>query len=454
MRHPSEQMSTTRRVSLFEAPLRIAALAVVLVPVIAKAQADVILVGGAVFTADSARPRAEAVAIKGDRIQGVGSEREIRALAGPATRVVDVRGKTVLPGLIDAHVHVLGAAADDASMRQRMREELPAIIQRFLRHGITSIRSTGDAMPFIVELRDRVKSGELPGPRLVVTGATITSPNGHPASTLCPTNLFCRRTAVREIPDADSARSVVRAHVQAGVDQVKIVVDSILGPVRFAPLSSDVVRAIVDEAHRSQRRVVAHALDAGIMLELASLGVDEFIHVPERGTPDQVERLAADLARRRIPVTTTVSNFAPFRNSAGVERISFGIPFMPAVRANFERLKTNAARLSAAGVPIAIGTDCCGAGERLGDPRALQGARTLYEMEILHAIGLSREAVLIAATRTAAQVIGLANLVGTITSGKLADIVIVDGDPTQDLAALHSTVAVLKGGHVVYGRLP
>ena len=176
--------------------------------------------------------------------------------------------------------------------------------------------------------------------------------------------------------------------------------------------------------------------------------------MPERGTPDQVARLAADLARRRIPVTTTVSNFAPFRDSTGVERISFGIPFMPGVRANFERLKTHAARLSEAGVPIAIGTDCCGAGERLGDPRALHGARTLYEMEILHGVGLANEAILIAATRTAARVIGMGDVVGTVTVGKRADVLIVDGDPVEDLAALRSTVAVLKDGRVVHGRLP
>lgn len=448
--HPS----MTSRVGLNQARLSVAALAMVVVPATASAQADFILVGGTIFTADSARPKAEAVALKGDRIQAVGSDREIRALAGRGTRVVELRGRTVLPGLVDAHVHLLPSASDDAALRKRIRDELPAKLARFLEHGVTSVRSTGDAMPYIFEVRDRLNSGELPGPRLRVTGATITSPNGHPASTLCPTNVFCRSAAIREIADQDAARSVVRDHAKSGVDQIKIVVDSLLGPVRFTPLPDTIIRVIIDEAHRNQRRVLAHALDAGIMLGLASVGVDEFIHVPERGTPDQVAQLARDLALRKTPVTTTVSNFAPFRDSMGVERMSFGIPFMPAIRANFERLKTNAKLLSEAGVPLAVGTDCCGAAERLGDPRAMPGARTLYEMEILHATGLSAEAVLIAATRVSASVIGLGDLVGTITNGKLADLVIVDGDPIANLAALHSIVAVVKHGRVVYGRLP
>jgi imidazolonepropionase-like amidohydrolase len=446
--------SMSSRVRVYQVRWFSAVLALVIVPAKAPAQADIILVGGAVFTADSTRPRAEAVALKGDRIQAVGSEREIRALAGPGTRVVDLRGRTVLPGLIDAHVHLLPSAPDGAALRKRIREELPTNLARFLRHGITSVRSTGDAMPYIMEIRDRLNSGELAGPRLVVTGATLTSRGGHPASTLCRTNPFCRSTAIREVADPDSARGVVRDHVEAGVDQIKIVVDSILGPIRFTPLSDLTVQAIVDEAHRHRRRVLAHALDAGIMLGLAAAGVDEFIHAPERGTPEQVARLAADLAVRRTPVTTTVSNFAPYRDSTGAERMSFGVPFIPAVRANYERLKTNARRLSEAGVPIALGTDCCGAAERLGDPRALQGARTLYEMEILHSVGLSSEAVLIAATRTAARVIGMEDVVGTITGGKLADLLIVDGDPIRDFTALHSTVAVVRDGRVVYGRLP
>lgn len=209
-------------VSLHQTRLCSAAVGLLLVPVTAGAQADIILVGAALHCGFSATTRRSGCA-EGDRIQGVGSEREIRALVGPRTKVVDLRGRTVLPGLIDAHVHVLGMAADDAALRQRMTGELPSNLRRFLQHGITSIRSTGDPMPYIIELRSRFNAGELPGPRLGVTGATITSQNGHPASTLGPTNLFCRSAAVRELTDPDSARSVVRDYVKAGVNQINMV---------------------------------------------------------------------------------------------------------------------------------------------------------------------------------------------------------------------------------------
>ena len=129
-------------------------------------QVDLILVGARVLTSDSTRPTAEAVALEGERIRAVGSNEDIRRLGGPKTPVVDLRGRTVIPGLIDAHVHLLIASdiVDEPSLRNYERTALPKVMSGFISHGITTVRSTGDPLPYIAELRSRMESA-VTGPR-------------------------------------------------------------------------------------------------------------------------------------------------------------------------------------------------------------------------------------------------------------------------------------------------
>src|SRR5262245_50117707 len=109
-------------------------------------QPDLILAGAKVLTADPRQPTAEAIALEGERIRGVGRTEDVRRLAGPQTRIVDLRGRTVIPGLIDAHVHLLIAPAivDEPSLRNYERTVLPTVMRGFISHGITTVRSTGD----------------------------------------------------------------------------------------------------------------------------------------------------------------------------------------------------------------------------------------------------------------------------------------------------------------------
>jgi imidazolonepropionase-like amidohydrolase len=129
------------------------------------------------------------------------------------------------------------------------------------------------------------------------------------------------------------------------------------------------------------------------------------------------------------------------------------------MRQSFERVLETVRGFADAGVKLVIGTDWvpmrrAGNGFVLDDPRLLPGALTLYEMEVLHRAGLPTPAILTAATRNGAEALRIIDKVGTITEGKLADLVVLDGDFLQDFSALHRTVAVLKGGRVVHGTLP
>ena len=243
-------------------------------------QADLILVGAKVLIGDSNRPTAEAVALAGERIRAVGPSAEIRRLAGPRTRVVDLRGRTVIAGLIDAHVHLLGAPeiVDEPSLRNFERTTLPKVMTGLISHGITTVRSTGDPLPYIAQLRDRLERGQLVGPRLLITGPTLSSPDGFPVI-MCRDNSFCRQ-GTREIESEQQARQVVRELSRAKVDAVKVVVDDVYGKV--PALSDAVISALVDETHRTGLRIIAHvsvAKDVAIARRLIELGVDEFVHL-------------------------------------------------------------------------------------------------------------------------------------------------------------------------------
>ena len=425
-------------------------------------QADLLLVGAKVLTGDSNRPAAEAVALAGERIRAVGPSAEIRRLAGPRTRVVDLRGRTVIAGLIDAHVHLLQAReiVDEPSLRNFERTALPKIMARFISHGITTVRSTGDPLPYIAQLRDRLERGQLVGPRLLITGPIASSPGGHPATTVCRDNPFCRQGLAREIESEEQARQVVRELSRAKVDAVKVVVDDLI--TKVPALSDAVISALIDEAHRTGLRVIAHlsvTKDVATARGLLELGLDEFVHPPVN--PAEVSQIAGMLVGWNIPVTTTVANWDAYRDTTGAERGFWGAnpPYTPAMRQSFEQFLKTVRGFADAGVKLVVGTDWvlrprAGNGFVLDDPRLLPGAMTLYEMEVLHRAGLPTPAILTAATRNGAEALGIIDKVGTIAEGKLADLVVLDGDFLQDFSALRRTVAVLKGGRVVHGTLP
>jgi enamidase len=432
-------------------------------------QADVIFVGANVLTGDSSQPTAEAVALTGERIRAVGSSTEVRRLAGPKTQIVDLPGRTIIPGLMDAHVHLLVGPltiVDESSLRTYERTALPRVMSGFISHGITTVRSTADPLPYITQLRDRLERGEIMGPRLLVTGPTPTSPGGHPATTVCRNNPFCRQGLAREPSNEEQARRIVRELADAKVDAVKVTLENSRGFANV-PLPSDaIVAALVDEAHRSGLRIIAHIgtdPDTGFFLteRFGGVGFDEFVHMPDVRTPSEASRLATVLAGRKMAVTTTVSIWDAYRDSSGSERLVWGLPYVPGMRKVFDAQLVTTRVFAEAGVRLVVGTDWVADSDffreddvRLNDPRVQPGARTLYEMDLLRRAGLSTTAILAAATRNAADALGIGDKVGTLAEGKLADLVILDGDLLRDFSALRRTVAVLKGGRVVHGMLP
>jgi imidazolonepropionase-like amidohydrolase len=262
------------------------------------------------------------------------------------------------------------------------------------------------------------------------------------------------------VENEEGARQAVRQLARAKVDAVKVIVDDLF--TKAPPLSDALVAALIDETHRNGLRIIAHVTvtdDVSRAKRLAELGLDEFAHLPInlRNVPglNEASQIAAAVAGRKVPVTTTVSDFDAYRDTTtGTERAGFGAPYTPRLREDFERVLNMVRVLADAGVTLVVGTDWVNGQLKVDHPSRLPGAKTLHEMDLLHRAGLSPTMVLTAATRNAAEALGIMDKVGTIAEGKLADLVILEGDLLQDFSALHRTVAVLKGGRVAFGSLP
>ena len=423
----------------------------------ATAQSDaIVFINGPVLTQDSQRPLAEAVALRDGRVVAVGPTADVRRSAGAGAREIDLRGRTIIPGLIDAHVHLGVAENADESVVQAARTTLAPTLSAFLSHGVTTIRHAGGRMPQSAELRDLLETGEAIGPRLVLMGPPFSAPGGHPGVTVCRNNPRCR-AGLREVSNEEQARAYVREPSNRGISTLKVIANFIpdVNIGRELPSIPDpLLAAIADEAHKNGLRVGAHVADTATMIRMIGMGYDQFMHLPDTvSAADDVPALARMLAEKGISVTTTLALRDSYRDASGSERRVFGTPYGEDTRRMFEQMLKTAAAFHAAGVPLVVGTDCC-QGAQIGDPRLQPGARALHEMDLLERAGLPREAVLAAATRVAANALGLSEAIGSIAPGKAADLVVLAGDPRRDFRALHSPVAVLKAGRLVSGALP
>lgn len=342
---------------------------------------------------------------------------------------IDGAGKTALPGLIDSHIHVLAGTAGttEAQTRAFIKDLLQERLQSFLRHGVTTVKSTGDPTDVILKIREDLRDGTLAGPRLLVAGPVFTAPGGHPASTICRGNDWCRANLTVEVDSEQEARRQVRRLVEAGVDAIKLVYEG-GSPLRpFAKLRPEVMRAIVAEGRSSGIPVTAHVGDEASILEVLAVGVSALEHGPlEPPTSNAIADALKNPERSLVPT----------------------IRFMVAFERNSHVLQSQlqaVAELHQAGVRIVVGSDTFGG-------QIPSGQATVQEVELLVKAGLSPEAALKAATSVAARHLGVEKEVGKLEASMRADILIVRGNPLENIADLHQVDAVVQGGKVVFGR--
>lgn len=363
------------------------------------------------------------------------------------SRVIDLGGRTLLPGLVDAHLHFYGTDARDPLARVTWPIAYRAIrtaadAARLIHAGFTSVRCMGS--PISPYLQRAVDEGIVPGPRIQAAGEYICPTGGPwdrvkvPRSMVEPLGMFA--------DGVDECRRRVRIRVRDGSGVIKIGASAGgIGdhnhawgdhPARsHGTFSLEEVRAIVEEAHRAGVRVSAHAIGAEAVRTAVLGGVDIVEH--GHGIDKETRSLMVDRGVFLVP-TLSLGYLAMRRGP------DYGIPEhdLRGWRNHWEVQLEDLARSLEAGLRIALGTDL------IGPPYATIGSNAL-EFRLLVEAGMSTTAALQAGTRVAAEVLGWERDIGTVEPGKYADLVAVEGDPLSDITALQKVSFVMKGGEVV-----
>ena len=359
-------------------------------------------------------------------------------------RLIDLRHRTVLPGLIDSHVHLASDRGGEAGLIAFMREEpqmnaLEAHMNgmKTLRAGFTTVRNLGDDGATLA-LRETVARGWVQGPRIVDAASSISTTGGHmDGRGGLNDDLVAHLPSPENLCDsAETCRKVVRRQIDRGADVIKFAttggVNSGTGlATRMIP---EEAKALVETAHAYGRKVAVHAHGAdGIKLALRA-GADSIEH----GTvmDDEIIRLFRQTGAYYVPTLSTVNGY--------LERLAANPnAYAPAVRKQIDwRIGITGKSLQKAypaGVKIAFGTDA----------GVSKHGRNADEFELMVKYGMPPVEAIKAATVNAADLLGLSSEIGTIEPGKSADIIAVSGDPLADVRVLKTVDFVMARGEVV-----
>ena len=365
---------------------------------------------------------------------------------GPAgATLIDLKDKFVLPGLIDSHVHLDSDAGGNAALIEAVTDSPARAAYRAagnakktLMAGFTTVRNLGDGSGATLALRDAVAAGELPGPRIIDAGRSISTTSGHMDATLSVSEDLHNSIGQENLCDGvESCRQVIRKQVRRGVDVIKIAttggVNSRIGAGLGRQLFDDEVKALVDTAHLYGKKVAVHAHgDDGVNIALAA-GADSIEH----GTmmTDESIRLFKAAGAYYVPTLSTVNGY--------LERLAANPnAYPPDVLAKVQwRIRVTGKSLAKAypaGVKIAFGTDA----------GVSKHGRNADEFEWMVKHGMPASAAIQAATMNAATLLGVEKEVGSLEPGKAADLIAVAGDPIQDITTLKFVRFVMKGGRV------
>src|SRR5512134_112549 len=344
---------------------------------------------------------------------------------------IDAGGRTVMPGFIDAHRHII--QGDPARW---LAEQSAANMRDYLDAGFTTVLSAIDPLDQILELRRRTETGETVGPRIVSAALVPLSRAVLGGGGVDPARTDPARAANRPgptapgIPPADTL-AAVRAAKARGVDAIK----TLIIVTRDGPEQAT-LKLIADEAARLGLLSITHAVSVIDTVAAVEAGTDILVHTPHIGQLD--EATAKKIADANIPMVSTLGVFVPYFNDANMPLFRDRQQFPFETLSSAGQGPVNARLLFQAGITYAYGTDTTWA------PRdSLE-----HELRPLH-LAFSHEDLIPIMTRNAAIAVGRGKDLGTLEVGKLADIVILSGDPLRDEGALLDVDVVVKGGRVV-----
>ncbi len=380
-----------------------------------------------------------AVLLEGDTIKQVGTRETVEAPEGASVLAVDYGDATILPGLVDCHVHVNGIGDGRAGDELvTLPDEVLTVqsaqnVRRHLYSGVTTVRDCGGKNRTTFLLRDAVEMGIVPSPRLILAGRPIAIIGGHLSY------FGIQATGPTE------CRAAVRQLIKEGADFIKVTATG--GSTRtshpFVPsFNVDEFSAICDEAHKFGKHVAAHCTSSGGMKNALAAGVDTIIHGVHRDA-DGSDKYRLDIADRiaeaGIFVNPTLGqSVARIRQLEEEPDRALPTEDLGVMRRGSEVRMDHVARMMDAGVVIVAGSDSAWANYEMGDFQT--------EIEAHGMAGMSNMAAIVSATRDSAASCWVDDSVGTLEVGKQADVLVVDGDPARELGDLRRVADVYLGG--------
>jgi imidazolonepropionase-like amidohydrolase len=363
--------------------------------------------------------------------------------------VYDAAGKVVLPGLIDAHLHI--AYTGEPELTKSYLKDLPSFFairatvhaRNLLHAGVTTVRDGGSLAYVDIALRQAITAGLVEGPRIRACGYGLKMTGGH-GDTPYSTVVEIAQPGLANSPD--EARKVARTNLKLGADHIKII--SCSGGVMTAgsdpgaaQFTVEEMRAAVDVAHKAGKRAMAHAHGTQAIKNAIMAGIDSVEHGSY--LDDEAIEMMLKHGTFLVPTLLAVHRIIQHGETGGIPE--YAVQKAKIVRDNH---MASFGRALAAGVKIAMGTDA-------GTPYNVHGENP-HELPLMVEGGMTPMQAIVASTRMGAELLDLDDQVGTLVPGKLADLIVMDGNPLEDISLFKDTeklVHVMKEGQVVRSTL-
>jgi imidazolonepropionase-like amidohydrolase len=377
--------------------------------------------------------------IEGDRIKAIGNASDLAGKLPPATTILDLSKSTVLPGLIDCHTHLTSTPYDSGPAGLHISYPRQALVgarnaRVTLEAGFTTVRNVGAGGYSDIALRDAIKAGDVPGPRMLVSGPALSITGGHGDENFLAPQFDWSSDGVAD--GIDGVTKKVRENIKYGADVIKFMATGgVLSEgdnPAAAQYNPEEMKAIVETAHGLGRKVAAHAHGSAGIKYAVLAGVDSIEHgsyindedielMKQRGTYIVPTVYLEDWLMENMQTLGLTANM--------IEKAKIVLPMA----------QQNLSHAFKSGVKVAFGTDAA------VYPHGLNA----HEFGKMVGMGMSPLQAIQAATLNAADLIGWTDRVGTLEAGKFADIIAVQGDPLANVRVLENVQFVMRGGEVV-----